>query len=167
MFKKILVPLDGSGHSLRALEIAVGIAKNFSSRLVLIHVHSAKWLISKPGELAMLPELIEETRKIGNRILADNKKRVEAEGVQVATVLREGHAVGEIVKTCKESKCDLIVMGARGLSTIKEILFGSVSHGVARHAPCPVLVVRQSYQQTSVESVMHDPVYQRKKSRER
>ena len=60
----------------------------------------------------------------------------------VETLLGEGHTVEEILKTAKEGEFDLIVMGARGLSTIKEIFLGSVSHGVTRHAPCPVLVVK-------------------------
>jgi nucleotide-binding universal stress UspA family protein len=57
-----------------------------------------------------------------------------------ATLLSEGHTVEEILKTAEEGEFDLIVMGARGISRIKEILMGSVSDGVTRHAPCPVLV---------------------------
>jgi len=57
-------------------------------------------------------------------------------------LLIEGHAVEQIVKVCRENKFDLIVMGARGLSRIKEMLLGSVSDGVTRHAYCPVLVVK-------------------------
>ena len=57
-------------------------------------------------------------------------------------MLIEGHAVEQIVKVCRENKFDLIVMGARGLSRIKEMLLGSVSDGVTRHAYCPVLVVK-------------------------
>ena len=142
LFEKILVPLDGSEHSLHALEKAVQIAKKFDGKITLIHVYSTAWLISKPRELTILPKLIEEAREAGNDILADGEKKVKAEGVEVKTLLREGHTVGEILKTCREGKFDLIVMGARGLSTIKEIFLGSVSHGVTRHAPCPVLVVK-------------------------
>ena len=143
LFEKILVPLDGSEHSFRALEKAVQIAKKFDGKITLIHVYSAVWLISKPRELTVLPKLIEAVREAGNGILADGEKKVKAEGVEVKILLREGHAVGEILETCREDKFDLVVMGARGLSTIKEILLGSVSHGVTRHARCPVLVVKQ------------------------
>ncbi|MEM3789229.1 MAG: universal stress protein, partial [Candidatus Bathyarchaeia archaeon] len=58
------------------------------------------------------------------------------------TVLREGHVVQEIVRAAEEGKFDLIVMGARGISRIKELILGSVSDGVIRHAPCPVLVTK-------------------------
>ncbi len=85
---------------------------------------------------------IQSIRKGGADILADGKKRGKAEGVQVKTLLKEGHIVEEILKAAGEGEFDLIVMGARGLSRIKEIVMGSVSDGVTRHAPCPVLLVK-------------------------
>ncbi|MGQ9551207.1 MAG: universal stress protein [Candidatus Bathycorpusculaceae bacterium] len=138
-FEKILVPLDGSEHSLKALKIAVQIAQKFNGRITLIHVYSI-------GGFAISPTpvhgFIEAIRKVGAGILEDGEKRVKAEEVQVETLLIEGHAVKGIVKTCREGRFDLIVMGARGLSKVKEILLGSVSDGVTRHACCPVLVVK-------------------------
>lgn len=148
MFEKILVPLDGSEHSVRALKVAVQIAKEFDGEITLIHVYSKVYpiVISRATimseEAIMIPKFIEAARKAGASILADGKKKVKAEGVQVETSLREGHTVEEILKTAEEGKFDLIVMGARGLSMIKGILLGSVSDGVMRHASCPVLVVK-------------------------
>ncbi|MGB9778829.1 MAG: universal stress protein [Candidatus Bathyarchaeales archaeon] len=139
MFEKILVPLDGSGHSIKALEVAVQIALKFNGKITLIHVYSISGFAIYPTPVQ---EFIEAIRKAGVDILADGKKRVKAKGVHVETLLLEGHAVEQIVKTCKEGKFDLVVMGARGLSKIKEILLGSVSDGVTRHAYCPVLVVK-------------------------
>ena len=57
-------------------------------------------------------------------------------------MLREGHTVQEIVKAAKEGEFNLVVMEARGLSRIKEIILGSVSDGVIRNAPCPVHVTK-------------------------
>jgi len=57
-------------------------------------------------------------------------------------LLLEGHAVEEILKTARQGDFDLVVNGARGMSRIKELLMGSVSDGVTKHAPCPVLLVR-------------------------
>ncbi len=151
MFEKILVPLDGSEHSVRALENAVQIAKKFGGKITLIHVYSVALPVSvspitmaETGTLApeIVSKLVEASRGAGANILADGKKRVKAEGVQVETLLREGHIVEEILNTAKEGEFDLIVIGARGLSRIEEIFLGSVSHGVTRHAPCPVLVVK-------------------------
>lgn len=151
MFERILVPLDGSEHSVRALETAVEIAKKFDGKITLIHVYSVVRPVSvspittaETGTLApeVFSQLVEAARKAGVGILADGKKRVEAEGVQVETSLREGHVVEEILKTAEEGEFGLIVVGGRGLSRIKEMLLGSVSHGVTRRASCPVLVVK-------------------------
>ncbi|MGB9740905.1 MAG: universal stress protein [Candidatus Bathyarchaeia archaeon] len=155
MFQKILVPLDGSEHSLRALNIAIQVAKKFEGKITLIHVYSAAVRpVMIPEATTAPPPMIpimtpmevskvaEAARKTGSGILADGADRVRAEGVPVETVLREGNTVQEIVKAAGEGKFDLIVMGARGISRIREILLGSVSDGVLRNAPCPVLIVK-------------------------
>jgi len=155
LFEKILVPLDGSGHSLRALEIAVQIAKKFDGKITLIHIYSvvvAPVIMPEPTTIAPpmvsvttpieVSKVAEASRKAGVSILADGEQRVKTEGVPVETMLKEGHTIQEIIKTAKEGGFNLIVMGARGISKIKEILLGSVSDGVTRSAPCPVLVVK-------------------------
>jgi nucleotide-binding universal stress UspA family protein len=155
LFEKILVPLDGSEHSVRALEIATKIAKKFDGKITLIHAYSVRisplvvpepTTLTPPGVPVMTPaeisKVAEAARKAGAGILADGEEKVKAEGVQVETLLREGHTVQEILKTAREGEFDLIVIGARGISRIREILLGSVSDGVIRNAPCPVLVVK-------------------------
>lgn len=155
MFKKILVPLDGSKHSLKALEIAVQMAKMFDGKITLIHVYSVNMrpvimpeptTLTPPGVPVIAPaefsNIVETARKAGTHILRDGEERVKAEGIHVETLLREGHRVQEILKAAREGEFDLIVMGARGISRIREILLGSVSDGVIRNAPCPVLVTK-------------------------
>lgn len=155
MFEKILVPVDGSEHSLRALEIATQIAKRFDGKIILIHVYSVgvrpvvmpePTTLTPPSVPIIAPadfsKVVEAARKAGANILADGENKVKAEGVQVETLLKEGHTVQEILKTAREGKFDLIVMGARGVSKIREIILGSASDGVIRNAPCPVLVTK-------------------------
>jgi nucleotide-binding universal stress UspA family protein len=155
LFEKILVPLDGSDHSLRALKIAVQMAKKFGGKLTLIHVYSVSVrpivmpepaTLTTPGVPVMtaaeVSKVVEAARKAGANILADGEQRVKAEGVQVNTKLKEGHTVQEIIETAKEGRYGLIVMGARGISKIREMLLGSVSDGVIRNAPCPVMVTK-------------------------
>ena len=139
LFEKVLVPLDGSECSMTALENAIQIAKKFNGKITLIHVHSVS--ACKHASI-YFDKCIQSIRKFGADILADGKKRGKAEGVQVKTLLKEGHIVEEILKAAREGEFNLIVMGARGMSRIKEILMGSVSDGVTRHAPCPVFVVK-------------------------
>ena len=155
MFEKILVPLDGSDHSVRALEKAVQIAKKFSGKVTLIHAYSVSMqpiILPEPTMLssptipiltaAEISRVVEAARATGERILKDGEARAKAEGVVVEALIVEGHAVQEIVKTAKEGNFDLIVMGARGVSHIRGLLLGSVSDGVIHHALCPVLVVK-------------------------
>jgi nucleotide-binding universal stress UspA family protein len=155
LFEKILVPLDGSEHSLRALTIAIQIAKKFDGKITLIHVYSVTIrpvIMPEPTTLTppMIPAMtpaevskaVEATRKAGASILTHGEQKVKAEEVQVETLLKEGHTVQEIIRTAKEGKFDLIVIGGRGISKIRELLLGSVTDGVIHHAPCPVLVIK-------------------------
>jgi len=91
---------------------------------------------------AEVTKAVEAIRKAGASILADGEQKVKAEEVQVETILREGHTVQEIIRTAKEGKFDLIVIGGRGISRIRELLLGSVTDGVIHHAHCPVLVIK-------------------------
>jgi nucleotide-binding universal stress UspA family protein len=144
MFEKILVPLDGSGHSTYALEKAIEIAKKFDGKVTLLHAYTPH-VVSLPKEYAhaeAAPEMVEISREAGANILEQAKDRVETESVQFETLLKMGQAVETIVSVAENGDFDLIVIGARGLSTIKELLLGSVSHGVTAHAKCPVLVVK-------------------------
>lgn len=139
MFEKILVPLDGSEYSLDALEKAIQIAKKFDSAVTLVHMYSITVFKLTPSQIN---DYVLELRKAGEKILAEGKKKAYAEGVHAETQLKEGHIVEGIVELAKEGSFDLIVMGARGLSKLKELVLGSVSHGVTLHAPCPVLIVK-------------------------
>ena len=138
-FEKILVPIDGSESSLHALNRAVNIAKKFDSKITLINVY---WISAFRLTPAQLVDYVMDIRKAGEEILEEGKSIVKAEGVSVESILKEGHIVGEILKTAKEGNYDLIVMGARGVSKIREILLGSVSYGVVSHSTVPVMIVK-------------------------
>jgi len=153
IFQKILVPLDGSEHSERALEAAVQIAKKFNSKLVLLTAYRVTVAPVTNPELTMhtpviVPDAssttlaIETTRNLSKKILSEAEAKVRSETIEVETELAEGNAVEEIVKKSKEGNFDLIVMGARGLSTIKKLFIGSISEGVIKNSPCPVLIVK-------------------------
>lgn len=155
MFKKILVPLDGSEHSLKALKAAVQIAKKFDGKITLIHVYSAATVpLIMPEPTTLTPtgiplmtqaeasKIVDAVRRSGNDILADGEEKVKAEGIPVEKMLVEGHVVNEIVRAAKEGNYDLIVIGARGISKMRELLLGSVTDGVIHHVSCPILVVK-------------------------
>src|SRR4030043_2424487 len=108
MFDKILVPLDGSDHSVRALEKAVQIAKKFSGKVTLIHAYSVSMqpiILPEPTMLssptipiltaAEISRVVEAARATGERILKDGGARAKAEGVVVEALVVEGPAVAE------------------------------------------------------------------------
>lgn len=135
MYKKILVPIDGSAHSTRALEEAIKIAKTTNGTITLLTVQP-----SRTNILSIQKQPSNEPTK--SIILAEGQKIVQAEGVFAEAVLLEGNVVDRIVNTAKEGNFDVIVIGARGLNRFEEVLLGSVSHGVVEKAPCPVIVTR-------------------------
>ena len=138
-FEKILVPTDGSEGSLHALDKAIQIAKKFDGKITLINIY---WISAFRLTPAQLVDYVVDIRKSGEEILAEGKKRIQAQGVLVESILKEGHIVEEVLKTAKEGNYDLIVMGARGVSKIREILLGSVSYGVVSHSTVPVMIVK-------------------------
>ena len=155
VFHKILVPLDGSEHSDRALAAALQIAKNFNSEITLLHIYSVTVtpvVIPEPTTLnptgvpiatsAEVSKMVDAARDAGKKILADGEQKVRAESVPVETSLIEGNSPQEIVKTAKEGQFDLIVIGARGIHRLRDLLMGSVTEGVVKHASCSVLVVK-------------------------
>ena len=155
VFEKVLVPLDGSEHSQRALETAIQITKKFRGKMILLHIYSVAVtpvIVPEPMTLtpagvpvvtsAEISKMLEASREVGHKILKEGEKIAESAGLRVESVLREGNTVQEIIKMAKEDQFSLIVMGARGISKIRELLMGSVSEGVIKNAPCPVLVVK-------------------------
>jgi len=140
IFRKILVPLDGSEHSGRALDASIELAKKLDGILTLLTVYSVTGLATPSHETSIME--MERARDSCQNVLAEAKAKVRSEKIKVETALVEGNAVEEIVRQSKEGKFDMIIMGARGLSTMKKILIGSVSEGVIKNAPCPVLIVK-------------------------
>jgi nucleotide-binding universal stress UspA family protein len=154
MFSKILVPIDGSENSYRALEVAIDIAKRYGSKLTLLYVSSVSIMPIVSPETPFIPyspivnpsdflRIVDAEKRAAEDILSKCAESASKEGVEVEKVIREGHAVHEIVELAKEGDFDLIVMGARGTSKIRELLLGSVSEGVVRNAPCNVLIVKK------------------------
>jgi nucleotide-binding universal stress UspA family protein len=138
LYEKILVPIDGSEHSKRALKEAIKLAKMTGGAITLLNVNPS-WSSMASSHRQPKCEMVQNKEK---GVLVEGQKIAETEGILVETLLREGQIVHEIIKTAKEGQYDLIVVGARGLSKLEEIMLGSVSHGVTESATCPVIVTR-------------------------
>ena len=147
MFKRILVPIDGSAHSMKAAEMAIELSRTYDTDLTFLHVTTKLNLPDAlkdyiKGEQLSGQDLlaIDEATK---RIIADIRVRAEAEGVKkVKTIFREGKPARTIVAYARSARIEAIVMGSRGLSELESALLGSVSHKVASLADCTVMIVK-------------------------
>jgi universal stress protein A len=140
LLKKILVPTDFSECSEKAFRYAIALARQFQSQIVLAHVIQAFY---PPPELLVLdaPALETRVREEAQKRLATWKKSVSE--LQLRTVLLNGVPEREINQLADEDNIDLIVIGTHGRSGMSHFLLGSTAERVLRHAPCPVLVVRE------------------------
>jgi nucleotide-binding universal stress UspA family protein len=140
---KVLVPIDFSECSQKALQYAVPLAQQFNASLLLVYVMPVHYYVgSEFGPLDVpLPEadLLRKSEakltQLAERELAD---RVVAE----CRVLR-GQPVHELVRVAREEAVDLILLSTHGHTGLKHVLLGSVAENVMRYASCPVLVVRE------------------------
>lgn len=145
MIQSILVAVDGSDHSRRALDMACDLARRYEARLTIVSVAQPNpnadlvWggtsisLGTRPGE----------ANKASKQIVESAAQMARDGGVaEVQTEVFEHEPAESILAHAKKSKTDLIVMGNRGLSRLKGLLVGSVSNKVMQLAPCAVLTVR-------------------------
>jgi nucleotide-binding universal stress UspA family protein len=138
----ILLAIDDSEEAELAAMKAVDLADSTDSELYVVHVGlTPNFLVE--GSPGYSRELYEEIEQDAQELLRKLTWRVKAAGGNVAgSYLRMGEVDLEIVSLARELGVGLIVMGCRGRSRIRRAIGGSVSDGVIRHAPCPVLVVR-------------------------
>lgn len=148
MFNKILVAVDGSEHSDKALRYATMFAENFNSKIILVHVFSIPNSVEPAIGSSLTPAIIDATHKSGEEILkrAEDKvekvKKIKKRLIPFKKYLKQGNAVDQIIGIAVKEKVNLIIIGARGLSKLKEIFLGSVSEGVTHKAHCPVMIIK-------------------------
>jgi nucleotide-binding universal stress UspA family protein len=138
LYMKILVPLDGSKYSEKALLHACDLAKNYQANLVLLYVVEKSFSIN----LLDKKEYLEMLRKFGNKVLIKGKEMTTNRGIDSKIILREGNITDEIIKIAKNEKCNLIIVGNKGLGATTRFLLGSVSSKLANNSPCSILIVK-------------------------
>jgi nucleotide-binding universal stress UspA family protein len=137
----ILVPVDFSDSSARALRHAAKRAVESGGSLIIVHVVPADYGWSGIGrdESRDLDRSLQ--RQVADRLRAFADEHV-GHKVPADLEVRVGQPAEEIVMAARESKCDSIVLSTRGLTGLDRYLIGSVADRVARLAPCPVVLVR-------------------------
>lgn len=145
MYKKILVPIDGSAQSLEAMNHAVKLSSETNALITLFHVVNAiPPTLNKYGDRAGSPNGTPENclKSEGNAVLENAYNQITQVYQFVETKLGWGNPAQEINTEAARGEYDLIVMGCRGLGELASFVLGSVSKKVICQTPCPVLVVR-------------------------
>jgi len=140
MFNNILVAVDGSRHSDRALCQAIDLADAEHSRLTLMTGIPPVAVAGFAASAAALGEAIRAAQAEAEKIIARARDRVPGD-IPVTTIVTEEPIRSALIKQIKKGNHDLIVMGSRGRGAVRSALLGSVSHYVLHHSPVPVLIV--------------------------
>jgi nucleotide-binding universal stress UspA family protein len=153
MYRKILVPLDGSEPSNHALEHAIGIAEKFGSKITLLAVVPKVVIPVFPDEgfgaapvtaAKDMARYQEKMREIYENVLKEAESMVSTDHPDLGreTLLKEGRPSSTIVEMAEESDVDLIVMGSRGVGGITGWILGSTSKRVVDSCTKPILIVK-------------------------
>lgn len=148
MYKRILVPIDGSETAERGLDEAISLATELKATLCMLNV---------TGDFALMVEMagnidFEQYRaglnQYGKDLLEKASASAASRGVKTETLTRDlrggGRVAETIVKAAQDARCELIVIGTHGRRGFRRALLGSDAEDVLRTSPVPVLVVREA-----------------------
>jgi nucleotide-binding universal stress UspA family protein len=144
--RALLVATDGSMAAGTALDEAIALAAEIGDEVAVITVWRAlqgDFGLAYPSA-AMLDDILDAERKHAEATLADATARAAAAGVPIRTRLATGDPAEQICAYAGEIDARLLAVGTRGYGSVASLLLGSVSNAIIRHAPCPVLVVRET-----------------------
>jgi nucleotide-binding universal stress UspA family protein len=139
----ILVPIDFSNHSQKALAYASEIAQSYNAQLQVIHIieetmHPAFSVTGKSSIFDLVPGIKDDSRKRAEKMI----KKFVSDKVKTKIFVQGGRAANDIIKFAKENSTDLIVIATHGLTGLEHMLLGSVTEKVVRMAHCPVFTVK-------------------------
>ncbi len=150
MINKLLVAIDGSSHSMKAVDYASAIAVCCKSRVIILNVIKVHKVQEFSADLRKYAELehisvvdLTSFKMIAGELVAHAEKRSREKGVDdIVTMVREGPVARTIIACAQQHDVDIIVVGSRGFGSIEATLRGGVSHRVELLAKCPVLSVK-------------------------
>lgn len=145
MFKKILIPVDGSEPAMRALKLGADIAARYDAELSVLCVYRHHGPLESSLSMVRASDPTPPDKALSEfarEVVAAAAAELETIGVTARTVVKRGHPARTIVSYARENGIDLIVLGSRGLGDVEGFLLGSVSHKVTSLAECPCLTVK-------------------------
>ncbi|WP_407892790.1 universal stress protein [Lacticaseibacillus sp. N501-2] len=141
MFKRILVPLDGSHNAYVALAKAEELAKLTHGKIVLLNVVDSDHYATYARDVNYY-DVYHQLADVATGMLANAAKKVTADGIEVQTVVMQGNPKSTIaVDAPKDYACDVIVIGKSGTNAVERFLTGSITAYVVRRSPVNVLVI--------------------------
>ncbi len=149
-FKRVFCPLDFSVESLVAFRTAVEMTRQSGGEIFLFHVIESQPVVSKwfpiSGMSEVMVELEEKAQQAMESLLSSSASSLE--GISINTDITNGRAFVEILNQAKAWGADLIVIGAKGATSLDQVIFGSTAERVAKGSHCSVLVVREGRSET-------------------
>ncbi len=150
MINKLLVAIDGSSHSMKAVDYASEIAASSKAGIIILTVVKVQNYQKYSTEMRKYAELehvsvvdLDALKSIANDLVAHAEKKAREKGVgDIVTKVREGPVARTIVACAEQNDVDMIVIGSRGFGNIEATLRGGVSHRVELLSKCPVLSVK-------------------------
>ncbi len=151
---KVLLAIDGSQDSWKAVKFLKEIELPAGSTVTLLHVvrkhvYETEQCVDR-GEKSqtefakLVKQLCHDRGALGVDLLKQTRKELDSLQFTIRERIAFGHEAQEILKTAKQQKVDLVLMGSKGISGLRRLLMGSVAQTVSQHAPCSVLIVRSS-----------------------
>ena len=140
--KTILVPTDFSRPAKEAVRYASALAKDYGAALCVVFVYEPMMIVDGLESYAVVRSTEQVVKQVRAQLGAFVRDEID-ELIPARTEVRIGKPYREIVAAAKDARADLIVMATHGYTGLKHALIGSTAERVVRHAPCPVLVVRQ------------------------
>jgi nucleotide-binding universal stress UspA family protein len=147
VYRRILVPVDGSKTSIAGLNEALRLARNQKARLRLIHIVDERMIFSTAEAGMNIEPVIDSLKRGGKRILEQAAKLAAARGVLAETDMVENAAsqvADVLVSRARRWRADLVVMGTHGRRGVNRLVLGSDAELVVRNSPVPVLLVRSA-----------------------
>ena len=141
MFSKLLVPIDGSDNSFRALDHAIFLSKKITAQITALRVIEYLPLVYVQSQRTMdtiLSKYLEESESILKKSIDIGEKK----GVRIESKMKKGDAASNILNYSKKEDYDTIIMGRRGTGKLRQLVLGSTSTKVLNHSDCTVVIVK-------------------------
>lgn len=138
-FNKILNPVDGSEHSRRSTQYSIELARQFDSKIILLHCHEKfPVVLAEPH----FQNAINKILKNCDELIRPFEDLLKESGVEYEIRILEGSPAMNIDNVVNIEKIDLIVMGSRGVGNFEGLFLGSVAHQVLHRVECPVFIIK-------------------------